>query len=103
MRPQRRPQERHFQAFDLQRIFLGEQPPLYLLEVAVKCVIVFLVLLLVMRLMGKRGQSELCPIQQMLLIALGLAAGDVLHYPTVALAYAALILFGITLLTMALV
>lgn len=92
----------HFQPFDLKRMLLGEQPPLYLLEVALKCVIIFLVLLLVMRLMGKRGQSKLDPMQQMLLIALGSAAGDVLLYPTVALAYAALILFGITLLTMAL-
>ncbi len=94
--------ESHVQAFDLQRMFLGEQPPLYLLEVALRCVIIFLVLLLVMRLMGKRGQSKLSPMQQMLLIALGSAAGDALLYPTVALAYAALILFGITLLTMAL-
>lgn len=94
--------ESQFQPFDLQRLFLGEQPPLYLLEVALKCVIIFMVLLLVMRLMGKRGQSKLSPMQQMLLIALGSAAGDVLLYPTVALAYAALVLFGITLLTTAL-
>lgn len=94
--------ESDFQPFDLQRLLLGTQPPMYLLEVALKCVIVFLVLLLVMRLMGKRGQNKLSPMQQMLLIALGSAAGDALLYPTVALAYAALILFGITLLTMAL-
>jgi uncharacterized membrane protein YcaP (DUF421 family) len=37
--------------------------------------------------------------QQMLLIALGSAAGDVLLYPSVALSYAALVLVGITLLT----
>jgi len=94
--------ETNFQPFDLQRLFLGEQPPMYLLEVALKCLIVFLILLIVMRLMGKRGQSRLSPMQQMLLIALGSAAGDALLYPTVALAYAALILFGITLLTMTL-
>ena len=94
--------ETSFEPFDLQRLLLGAQPPMYLLEVALKCVIVFLVLLLVMRLMGKRSQNNLSPMNQMLLIALGSAAGDALLYPTVALAYAALILFGVTFLTMAL-
>jgi uncharacterized membrane protein YcaP (DUF421 family) len=40
--------------------------------------------------------------QQMLLIALGSAAGDALLYPMVPLLYAALILAGVTLLTVAL-
>jgi len=91
--------ETDFVPFDWQRIFLGEQPPAYLLEVAMKCVLVFCLLLLVMRLSGKRGQSNLSPMQQMLLIALGSAAGDVLLYPSVALSYAALILVGVTALS----
>jgi len=40
--------------------------------------------------------------QQMLLIALGSAAGDALLYPTVALLYAAVVLFGVTGLTVGL-
>ena len=94
--------ETDFIPFDWLRVFLGEQPPAYLLEVALKCVIVFCLLLLVMRLMGKRGQNNLSPMQQMLMIALGSAAGDVLLYPTVALVYAALVLFGVTFLTIGL-
>jgi uncharacterized membrane protein YcaP (DUF421 family) len=94
--------ETNFAPFDWQRILLGEQPPAYLLEVALKCVMVFCMLLLVMRLMGKRGQNNLSPMQQMLMIALGSAAGDVLLYPTVALSYAALVLFSVTLLTIGL-
>ena len=94
--------ETDFIPFDWHRILLGEQPPAYLLEVAMKCVLVFCLLLLVMRLMGKRGQNNLSPMQQMLLIALGSSAGDVLLYPSVALSYAALILVGITLLTVGL-
>ncbi len=94
--------ETDFVPFDWHRILLGEQPPAYLLEVALKCVMVFCLLLLVMRLMGKRGQDDLSPMQQMLLIALGSAAGDVLLYPTVAMAYATLVLVGITLLTIGL-
>ncbi|QNN71184.1 DUF421 domain-containing protein [Thermomonas carbonis] len=94
--------ETDFRPFDWHRILLGEQPPAYLLEVAIKCVLVFCLLLLVMRLMGKRGQNNLSPMQQMLLIALGSAAGDVLLYPSVALSYAALVLVGITMLTVGL-
>ena len=94
--------ETDFVPFDWHRILLGEQPPAYLLEVAIKCVLVFCLLLLVMRMMGKRGQNNVSPMQQMLLIALGSSAGDVLLYPSVALSYAALILVGITLLTVGL-
>lgn len=94
--------ETDFVPFDWHRILMGEQPPAYLWEVALKCVLVFCLLLLVMRLMGKRGQNNISPMQQMLLIALGSAAGDVLLYPSVALSYAALVLIGITLLTVGL-
>ena len=94
--------DKEFVPFDWYRILIGEQPPPYFLEVAMKCVIVFCLLLLVMRLMGKRGQNNVSPMQQMLLIALGSAAGDVLLYPDVALSYAALVLVGITMLTVGL-
>jgi len=91
-----------FRPFDWDRLLLGLQPYLYLAEVAFKCVVVFCLLILVMRLIGKRGQKSLSPMQQMLMIALGSAAGDALLYPMVPLAYAALILVGITALTLAL-
>jgi uncharacterized membrane protein YcaP (DUF421 family) len=91
--------ETGFTAFDWSRLLIGEQPHLYYLEVLFKVVVVFCLLLLVMRLLGKRGQKNLSPMQQMLLIALGSAAGDVLLYPSVALGYAAAILLGVTALT----
>lgn len=91
-----------FQVFEWQRLLLGETPLPYYLEIALKCVIVFLILLLVVRLLGKRGQQSLSPMQQMLMIALGSAAGDALLYPGVAIGHAALILIGITMLTIGL-
>lgn len=90
-----------FRVFDWDRLLLGLPPRLYLLEIGFKVVVVFAILLLVLRIMGKRGQQNLSPMQQLLLIALGSAAGDALLYPTVPLAYAALILVGVTLLTVA--
>ena len=92
--------ETDFSAFEWGRLLIGEGPVLYLLEIAFKSLVVFAILLLVLRMLGKRAQQNISPMQQMLMIALGSAAGDALLYPTVPLAYAALILLGITGLTM---
>lgn len=91
--------ETDFQPFEWQRLLLGETPLDYYFEIAFKCVVVFLILLLVLRLLGKRGQQNLSPMQQMLMIALGSAAGDALLYPGVSIGHAGLILVGVTVLT----
>jgi len=91
-----------FDVFHWERLLVGLSPKLYLLEIAFKSVVVFLILLLVLRLLGKRSQQNISPMQHMLMIALGSAAGDALLYPHVPLAYAALILLGITALTIGL-
>lgn len=88
--------------FNWQRLLLGLPPALYLLEIAFRVLMIFLLLMLVVRLMGKRGQRDLSPMQNVLLIALGSAAGDAMLYPEVPLAYGALILVGATGLTVAL-
>ena len=86
--------------FDWQRLLIGLPPEFYYLEIAFKTLAVFAILLLVLRMLGKRAHHNLSPMQQMLLIALGSAAGDVMLYPEVPLGYAALILLGVTGLTM---
>ncbi len=88
--------------FNWQRLFVGLTPPLYLAEIALRILILFMILLLVLRLLGKRDQQSLSPMQQLLMIALGSAAGDVMLYPKIAIAYAALVLIGVTGLTIAL-
>ena len=92
--------EENIRVFDWERLFIGLPPELYLLEIAFKSVVVFLILLLVLRMLGKRAQQQISPMQQLLMIALGSAAGDALLYPDVPLAYAALILLGVSALTM---
>ncbi|UGB36842.1 DUF421 domain-containing protein [Frateuria soli] len=92
--------DKHFDPFTWARLFLGKQPYGYYLEVSLRIVLVFLLLMVVLRLLGKRGQQNLNPMQQVLLIALGSAAGDTLLYPNVAILYAALILVGTTALTL---
>lgn len=88
--------------FDWHRILLGPPPPWFLLEIVFRVLMIFLLLMLVVRLMGKRGQRDLSPMQNVLLIALGSAAGDAMLYPDVPLTYAALILIGATVATVTL-
>ncbi|HET8819399.1 MAG TPA: YetF domain-containing protein [Xanthomonadaceae bacterium] len=86
--------------FDWQRLLVGLPPKFYYFEIAFKTLALFAILLLVLRLLGKRAHHNLSPMQQMLLIALGSAAGDVMLYPEVPLGYAAFILLGVTGLVM---
>lgn len=88
--------------FDWRRLLIGEAPPAYLFEIGLRVLLLFIVLMLVVRILGKRGQQNLSPMQQMLMVALGSAGGDVMLYPQVALAYAVLVLIGVTLLTVGL-
>lgn len=89
----------NIQPLDVHRLLLGGAPPMYYAEIALRIVILFCVLLLVLRLMGKREQDSLSPMQQMVMIALGSAAGDVMLYPDIAIGYAMMVLVGVTLLT----
>lgn len=94
--------ETSFTPFDWERVLIGLPPDLYLLEIALKVLVIYAILLLVLRLLGKHGQQNLSPMQQLLMIALGSAAGDAMLYPGVPIAYAALILLGVTGLTLGL-
>lgn len=84
---------------DWARILIGPHPPLFLLEIAARILMLMALLLLVVRILGKRGQQNLSPMQQLLMVALGSAAGDVMLYPELSIAYAAMVLCGVTLLT----
>jgi len=94
--------ETDMQPFDGLRLCVGEAPLGYFFEVGVRISLIFLLLLLILRILGKRGQNSLSRMQQMLVIASGSAAGDAMRYPNVALGYAALILVGVSSLTVAL-
>lgn len=85
--------------FDWHRLLLGSAPPVYLLEIVVRVLMLFAILVVLVRVLGKRGQKDLSPMQQMLMIALGSAAGDVMLYPQLSIAYAGTVLVGVTLLT----
>lgn len=62
--------------FDWYRMFIGEQPPLYFLEIVVRIVLIYAFAVFVLRYMGKRGLRQMAPFELMLVIALGSATGD---------------------------
>ena len=74
--------------FDWHRMFIGDQPPLFFLEILFRVVLIYLFAVVVLRFMGKRGQRQLSPFEFLVVIALGSATGDVMFYPQVPILYA---------------
>lgn len=78
--------------FDLHRMFLGDLPPLFLAEIVVRTAAIYLYALIMTRFMSKRGMTELTPLEYMLIIAMGSAAGDPMFYPDVPLLHAIVVI-----------
>ena len=72
-------------SFDLYRIFIGDQPLAFLIEILFRTVVMYVYVLLVLRLLGKRGMGQLSPFEFTIIIALGSAVGDPMFYPEVPL------------------
>jgi uncharacterized membrane protein YcaP (DUF421 family) len=76
---------------DWQRMFFGDEPPLYLLEIVVRTAIVYLYALGLLRWLGSRTIGQLSTVEFLLVIALGSAVGDAMFYPEVPLLHALLV------------
>ncbi len=74
-----------FQLFDLQRMFIGDLPWTFTLEVIVRTVIMYVFTLLLIRLLSRRAVGQLSLIEFALVIALGSSVGDPMFYPDVPL------------------
>jgi uncharacterized membrane protein YcaP (DUF421 family) len=59
------------QFFDWKRIVLGDAPPLFLIEVFFRTILMYVVLLLTLRLLGKRMNAQLSIIEFAVMISLG--------------------------------
>jgi len=77
---------------DWQRILLGNAPVEFLLEVVLRTGIIYVVLLLVMRLLGKRMNAQLTRIELAVMIMLGGIVSVGMEVPDRGLAHSALIL-----------
>ncbi|MBG8555331.1 DUF421 domain-containing protein [Hymenobacter guriensis] len=80
------------QPFDWQRILLSdEMPPLFLLEVGLRCLVVYLMILGALRVTGRRGVRQLSIFELSIILALGSAAGDAMLYHDTPLLHAAVV------------
>ncbi|HEU4409692.1 MAG TPA: DUF421 domain-containing protein [Polyangiaceae bacterium] len=78
--------------FDLKRVFLGDEPPLFLAEIALRTAFIFAYTLLLLRLVGKRGVGQFSMFEVAIVIGLGSAVGDPMFYPDVPLSHAMVVI-----------
>ena len=71
--------------FEWERVLLNELPGIFLFEVVFRSTIMFITLLLVLRVAGKRGVKQLSIFETVIIISLGSAAGDPMFYEDVGL------------------
>lgn len=69
--------------FDWKRVLLNDLEPNFLIEVIFRSVIMFTVLLLALKIAGKRGVKQLSIFEVVIIIGLGSAAGDPMMYEDV--------------------
>lgn len=68
---------------DLRKILMHDHPFTFLLEVVVRTIIMFVIILFALRASGKRGIKQLSVFELVLIIGLGSAAGDPMFYEDV--------------------
>lgn len=79
------------------RILLNDLSPNFLIEVAFRTIVMFTILLLALKLTGKRGVKQLSVFEMVIIISLGSAAGDPMLYDDVGLLPAIAVIIVITL------
>ena len=66
--------------FDWSRLFIDDAPWLFLLEIALRSLVGYLLVLGALRVSGRRGVGQLSLFELSIVLALGSAAGDVMLY-----------------------
>lgn len=74
------------------RLFWGDLPWTFAFEIALRSVAMFVFLLLVLRISGKRSLTQMSPFEFSLLIALGSSAGDPMFYDDVPLLHGMIVI-----------
>jgi len=84
--------------FDFDRMFLGDHPWAFTLEVVFRTVVMFVYTVGLVRMLGKRGMRQLSPFELVIIIALGSAVGDPMFYADVPLLHAMVVVTVVVLL-----
>src|SRR5690554_1265084 len=82
---------------DWHRIFFSDHPYTFFIEILIRTPNMFLAVVIILRLTGKRGVQQLSIFEMVMIITLGSAAGDSMFYEDVGL-FHALAVFVIVLL-----
>jgi len=90
------------QVFDWARIFFGDEPPLFFLEIAFRTLVIYVYTLGLLRWLGSRAIGQLSTVEFLLVIALGSAVGDAMFYPDVPLLHALAVITIVVLVNKAL-
>ncbi|HEX9979895.1 MAG TPA: YetF domain-containing protein [Flavobacterium sp.] len=83
--------------FEWNRILMNDLPWEFLFEVAFRSLVMFTIVLLTLRLTGKRGVKQLSIFEIVIIISLGSAAGDPMFYEDVGL-LPALVVFVVVII-----
>ena len=73
---------------DWHRIFFSDHPYTFFIEILIRTPIMFLAVVIILRLTGKRGVQQLSIFEMVMIITLGSAAGDSMFYDDVGLFHA---------------
>src|SRR4051812_29595662 len=66
---------------DWGRIFLGEVPPEFILEVIIRILFIYIILVVSLRLLGRRMEAMLSRGEMVTLVTLGASVGVAIHTP----------------------
>lgn len=84
--------------FEWDRVFYNNLPGEFFLEVIFRSTVMFIILLLTIKLAGKRGVKQLSIFETVIIIALGSAAGDPMFYEDVGIIPAAVVFVVVIIL-----
>ena len=81
-------------SIDWTKFFIGEEDWEFLLEISLRTLVMYFIILLGLRLLGKRGVRQLSVFELVVIISLGSAAGDPMFYKEIGLLFP-VVVFGI--------
>lgn len=81
-------------SIDWYSFLIGDEDWTFLLEISLRTMIMYFIILIGLRLLGKRGVRQLSVFELVVIISLGSAAGDPMFYKEIGLLYP-VIIFGI--------
>lgn len=84
--------------FDLKELLLGQEEWSFLLEIALRTIIMFVTIIIGLRVLGKRGVKQLSLFELVVIIGLGSAAGDPMFYREVGIVSSILVFVLIILM-----